>query len=110
MLPAMRSPDAGIYLFGDPAIAGDYALRNTLSGNRSSNNTGDGILVAAGQSRTLLDSNRTDGNTDDGIDVDSADSSLRRNSASRNVDLGIEAVEGVVDKGGNAARNNGDRR
>ena len=45
---------------------------------------------------------------DDGIDVDTPDTTLTANKAIRNVDLGIEAVEGVVDGGGNRAFGNGD--
>jgi parallel beta-helix repeat protein len=43
---------------------------------------------------------------DDGIDVQGP-STLIRNTASNNGDLGIEAVEGVIDGGGNRASGNG---
>jgi hypothetical protein len=39
--------------------------------------------------------------------VDSAATTLTRNTANRNHDLGIEAVPGVTDGGGNRARGNG---
>ena len=42
-----------------------------------------------------------------GIDVDSASTTLARNTANRDGDLGIEAVLGVRDGGGNRARGNG---
>jgi hypothetical protein len=44
---------------------------------------------------------------DDGIDVDSAATTLIGNHAVRNGDLGIEAVVGVTDGGGNKASGNG---
>ena len=61
----------------------------------------------AGNTRTLIDGNLATANLDDGIDVDSASSTLVRNSANRNYDLGIEAVAGVTDGGGNKASGNG---
>jgi hypothetical protein len=55
---------------------------------------------------TVLDSNVTIGATDDGIDVDSPATTLTRNLAVHNNDLGIEAVPGVIDGGGNHAAGN----
>jgi len=46
-------------------------------------------------------------NGDDGIHVDDADTFIARNWANKNADLGIQAVPGVTDGGGNHARNNG---
>jgi parallel beta-helix repeat protein len=43
----------------------------------------------------------------DGIDVDATGTTIRDNVADGNGDLGIEAVAGVVDGGGNRARGNG---
>jgi hypothetical protein len=48
-------------------------------------------------------------NGDDGIDVENPWTTLFANSAFRNVDLGIEAVVGVVDGGGNRAAGNGNQ-
>jgi hypothetical protein len=47
---------------------------------------------------------------DDGIDAGSASTTLTANKAGRNADLGIEAVSGVTDGGGNVAHHNGDPR
>jgi parallel beta-helix repeat protein len=81
-----------------------------LRRNVASRNGLDGILVASAYSPLPeLESNRTDRNGDDGIDVDVPDVTLSRNVANRNDDLGIEAVEGTVDGGGNRARRNGNR-
>ena len=55
----------------------------------------------------MLSRNRSFGAQDDGIDVDSASTRLGENTASRNHDLRIEAVFGVIDGGGNKASGNG---
>jgi hypothetical protein len=47
---------------------------------------------------------------DDGFDVESRTTKLTGNRAVRNRDLGIEAVAGVIDGGGNVARHNGGPR
>jgi hypothetical protein len=47
------------------------------------------------------------GNTDDGIEVDNPATTLTRNRANRNGDLGIEATPRVVDGGRNRAARNG---
>jgi hypothetical protein len=44
---------------------------------------------------------------DDGIDIDSSNTKLSRNEARYNADLGIEAVPGITDGGGNRAGGNG---
>jgi hypothetical protein len=44
---------------------------------------------------------------DDGIHVDSASTTITRNTAVSNTDLGIDAVAGVTDGGGNRATDNG---
>ena len=48
--------------------------------------------------------NFSKGNGDDGIDVDAAGTTIARNKANVNADLGIEAVPGVIDGGGNKAQ------
>lgn len=55
---------------------------------------------------TLLTGNYTFDAGHDGIDVQSASTTLSRNIANNNGNLGIEAVSGVKDGGGNHARNN----
>jgi parallel beta-helix repeat protein len=67
----------------------------------------DGILVDNGATGTLLIRNRAIRNGDDGIDVDAPATTVTRNIANRNHDLGIEAVPGVIDGGGNHAAGNG---
>jgi hypothetical protein len=47
------------------------------------------------------------GAEDDGFDIENASMQLTRNRAVGNADLGIEAVPGVIDGGGNKASGNG---
>jgi hypothetical protein len=56
---------------------------------------------------TLLDRNIAIGAGDDGIDVESPTTTLTRNVANHNRDLGIEAAPRVIDGGGNKAKGNG---
>jgi len=76
--------------------------------NTSTRNGADGIVVEPG-ARFELTGNTTSSNGDDGIDVNDPNGTLTRNRADRNVDLGIEAVPGVTDGGGNRAKQNGNR-
>jgi large repetitive protein len=76
--------------------------RNFVNSKRS-----DGILVDNGATGTLLIRNRAIRNGDDGIDVDAPATTVTRNIANHNHDLGIEAVPGVIDGGGNHAAGNG---
>ena len=70
----------------------------------------DGFLVNKKDDHSLLRRNRAVGAGDDGFGVRSPTTKLTGNRARRNADLGIEAVLGVTDGGGNIARGNGDRR
>jgi parallel beta-helix repeat protein len=84
--------------------------RNTASDNRIS-----GILVDATSSRGLVERNVANRNDNDGVIDDDGDginvgnmaTTLKNNTANNNNDLGIEAVAGVIDGGGNTATNNG---
>ena len=67
----------------------------------------DGFRVESGVTGTLLQNNTVQGFADDGIDVEAPGTVIRRNTANDNDDLGIEAVPGVVDGGGNHASGNG---
>ena len=98
--------------FRDPP-ANDNLLRlNTVLGNGA-----DGIFVGgpsvfngipiAGPLRTRVFRNEADANDDDGIDVRSPSAVLGFNGADRNADVGIDAVAGVTDAGGNHASGNG---
>jgi hypothetical protein len=67
----------------------------------------DGIRVEPQAGGTLLKANVTTRNGDDGIDVESPATTITANLANDNTDLGIEAVPGVTDGGGNRASGNG---
>jgi large repetitive protein len=96
--------EGGIHLVSNDQ--GDGSDRTVVSKNTLRANVGDGILVDPGQTATVIDGNRSDRNFDDGIDVDDPATTLSRNTANSNRDLGIEAVAGVTDGGGNKARGN----
>jgi nitrous oxidase accessory protein NosD len=70
----------------------------------------DGFLVGKKDRHSLLKHNVAKGAGDDGFDIQSHSTTLTRNRAVRNADLGIEAVPGVIDGGGNRANDNGDSR
>ena len=74
----------------------------------------DGIVVDQEQvgpvENTLVQRNLVLRAGDDGIDVNSPSTTISGNVAVRNHDLGIEAVPGVIDGGGNHAAANGDPR
>ena len=101
------------------AVIGDLFFGNTsavVQGNRIMRNGGDGVLVEAEGAHAVVERNRTDRNGDDGIDVNAAatapaeaiDTLVRANRAFFNTDLGIDAVAGTTDGGGNRANQNGD--
>ena len=88
--------------FGGPPTVGNTISRNVIRGPAV-----DGLLVQSTAVDALLERNVAIGAGDDGIDVDNAATTLRGNVALRNDDLGIEAVAGVTDGGGNHAAANG---
>jgi parallel beta-helix repeat protein len=96
----------GIRLLGIPNFPlhndGNEFIRNRLVKQEA-----DGILLLEGNYGNLFDRNVTRRSGDDGIDIEEADNTLTRNVASHNVDLGIEAIPGVIDGGGNRAFANG---
>ena len=86
---------------------------NLIAENVAEDNGADGI-AASGGGGNVLERNRARRNGDDGIDVGcegplcpAGVTTLTRNVADRNADLGIEADERAGDGGGNRARRNG---
>jgi parallel beta-helix repeat protein len=99
---------AGVYLGLDqPPIGGvdNVVRRNVVRGSG-----GDGFLVRRKDNHSVLKGNLAVGAGDDGFDVQSRTTKLTGNRALRNRDLGIEAVRGAIDGGGNRASGNGDAR
>ena len=90
----------------DPGATG-LSQGNIVRDNRVERAGLDGILIDATATGSLLELNRASAADDDGIDVESPTTTLTRNTAHRNRDLGIEAATGVTDGGGNQARANG---
>jgi large repetitive protein len=83
-------------------------------GNRAARNGGDGIGVRDDPfypdeflGHVDVQNNHADRNGDDGIDVELPTTTLTGNWAKGNLDLGIEAVAGVIDGGRNRAFANG---
>jgi parallel beta-helix repeat protein len=88
----------------DPFIGG---AENVVRGNLVRRSHADGIVVVSKDRHSVLLRNVVTRSGDDGFDVDSSTTTLTGNRARRNGDLGIEAVRGVVDGGGNTASGNG---
>jgi parallel beta-helix repeat protein len=90
----------------EPPIGGaaNIARGNLVRGARN------GFLVTEDDRHSVLTRNTAIGAADDGFDVESSSAKLKANRALRNADLGIAAVPGVLDAGGNIARHNGDAR
>jgi parallel beta-helix repeat protein len=86
------------------------ATNTVIRGNRLRRANDDGLHVMSTARQTVLRRNRARRSDDDGFDVNSRTTKLTKNRAVRNGDLGIEAVRGVIDGGGNIARHNGDPR
>jgi parallel beta-helix repeat protein len=101
-----RAERDGIRLLATPDWGG-VATGNVLRGNVVRDAGGDGVFVDGSAGASLLERNVASRAADDGIDIESPSTTLTRNGAFHNGDLGIEAVAGVTDGGGNRARGNG---
>jgi parallel beta-helix repeat protein len=89
-----------------PFGGGDNIVReNVVKGSGR-----DAFKVNAKDDHSVLRQNVARGAGDDGFGIQSRTSKLADNRAIANGDLGIRAVEGVTDGGGNVARRNGDSR
>jgi parallel beta-helix repeat protein len=104
----LRFHQAGIRVASFEEFGGPPTVDTTVRGNLVVGTTVDGILVEPTATGSLVERNVALRAGDDGIDVDSPTTTLTRNRAHRNGDLGIEAVAGVIDGGGNVAAANGD--
>jgi parallel beta-helix repeat protein len=100
----------GISLGVDFADGPDFGgVDNIVRRNEVKGSGGDAFLVNH-KGSYVLKRNVARGAKDDGFDVESRSTRLVKNRATRNAALGIKAVRGVTDGGGNVARHNGDRR
>jgi parallel beta-helix repeat protein len=98
----------GIYLgLNEPPIGG---ANNVVRRNVVRRSGEDGFRVRREDQHSLLQGNLASRSGDDGFDVESSSTKLTRNRAVGNDALGIKAVEGVSDGGGNRASGNGDPR
>jgi parallel beta-helix repeat protein len=104
--PRTRGINLGLDFADGTSIGGidNIVRRNVVKGSG-----GDAFLINA-KGTSVLRRNVAKGAGDDGFDVESRSAKLTKNRARRNADLGIDAVKGVIDGGGNRASGNGDRR
>jgi len=104
---AVRGARTGIRVEGLTASAVSTIVRRNVVVDASL----DGIAVNAENAGRVFDTlvarNMARRAGDDGLDVASPTTTITDNVAVHNGDLGIEAVAGVIDGGGNRARRNG---
>ena len=104
----LRARRDGIRLgWVDPPIGG---IETVVRSNVVRGSGRDAFVVSRYDRHSVLRGNLAIAAGDDGFDIGSRFPKLRNNRAIRNADLGIEAVRGVIDAGGNTARHNRDPR
>jgi parallel beta-helix repeat protein len=94
------TPLGGIFVFAQSSHV--HLERNSVQPSGR-----DGIFISVGSTQAVLDGNIASASADDGIDVNDPTATLAHNRGDGNGDLGIEAVPGVTDGGGNRAFGNG---
>jgi parallel beta-helix repeat protein len=121
------NPEDGIILQGDRnRIVGNRVVRNSITITLFTNNAHaagnvvrrnivrraprGGIAIDAAIERTVVKRNHVFRAGGDGILIGNPTTRVTRNEARSNHGLGINAVEGVIDGGGNRASGNGDPR
>jgi parallel beta-helix repeat protein len=87
-----------------------HAVGNVVAGNSVRHAPRGGIAIDSAVERTVVKRNHVFRAGGSGIFVGNPTTTLTRNEARYNHRLGIEAVEGVIDGGGNRASGNGDPR
>jgi len=99
---SLRDTEGHAISLGFRVVVGTVVRRNRIRGAGE-----DEVHVNHKAKHTPLERNHAFGAKDDGLDANNPTTKLTR-EARRNADLGIEAVRGVIDGGGNVARHNGD--
>jgi parallel beta-helix repeat protein len=102
---SVRDTAGSAIVLGYDVIAGNVVRRNRI---RQAGE--DGVQIEKTARRTLVNHNIVVASAGDGYDVKNPTTKLTANRALRNAGLGVEAVFGVIDGGGNVARYNGDPR
>ena len=98
-----RGPAILVLTLDAPTASEDNLISRNIVNSRQS----DGIYVGNTATATVVERNTANGSGNDGIHVDGPTTRLARNLANNNHNLGIEAVPGVTDGGGNHASHNG---
>lgn len=80
---------------------------SVLSDNHVRSSVGDGIHSFTGSSGNLFKKNHADKNGANGIEIADTGNTITKNHADKNTNLGISAVAGNTDGGGNKAHHNG---
>ena len=96
----------GVLVAGTENVIAGNLVDRSKGGCEGCSGFGIGVLSGA----NLVKLNLVQRSATDGINVAAAGTKVALNFATRNGDLGIEAVQGVIDGGGNRASGNGDRR
>ena len=99
-----RNVATGNQYFG---VATWNSTGTTIEKNQVTGSAVHGIQVNPDASGVVLLQNYLQGNGDDGIHVESTATTITKNTAVYNTDLGISAPSGVTDGGGNKASGNG---
>jgi parallel beta-helix repeat protein len=96
----------GVTIFQNPK----RAVGNVVARNHVRRGPRGGIYVDSVPERTVIKRNHVFRTGRHGILIGNSTTMVTRNEARYNNDLGIKAVKGVIDGGGNRASGNGDRR
>ena len=101
-----RGISLGLDFAGGDSIGGrdNVIRRNVVEGSA------DHAFLVNRKGSSVLRRNVASGANGDGFHIESRSTKLTKNRAAHNADLGIDAVRGVINGGGNVARHNGDRR
>jgi hypothetical protein len=95
------------FLSTTTAIDVESGWANVLRDNQGVRGSADGFVIGAAAVGTALVHNGAYGFRGDGFDVSSPSTRIGDNAATYNAELGIRAVGGVTDLGGNRAYSNG---